>query len=291
MGSKDPMSPNFNNLTIKGSTHSVDAHGCPVLEVGDPHALIQAAGYLKHRCALDGENVYFRGQAETYPSLTPSLFRGIANTQRAQAVRASAKNDFIKRVVDESPIFAKFIPVAHEPLLQHYGLQTTWLDIVDNIWVALWFAAHRARPSGKGGQYLHFERRNPFDDPMGFAYIILVATESQATKIPGYFKGATTEAIDLRICVPSIFLRPHAQHGLLFRLRCIGTTRPINYSSQIRGIISIRLRDALAWLGDAPTLSTHGLFPPPFYDHGYKILLDGAFQPDSKIGSIALVGA
>lgn len=283
--------PDFSKLTVKGTNHSADEHGLHVLEVRDPHALIQAAGYLKHRCALDGENVYFRGQASTYGSLTPSLFRGISNTQGAQAARSSTKNRFIQKVVDRSSIFGRFSSVAHEPLLQHYGLQTTWLDAVDNLWVALWFACHRAHPSGRGGQYLHFERRNPFDDKSGTAYILLVATDMTPTKLPGFYKGPTTETVDLRVCAPSIFLRPHAQHGILFRMRGQGELRPVDYSPCIRGVISIKLRDALNWLGDAPTLSTHTLFPPPFYDQGYKILLDGAFSSDPKIGTIALVGA
>lgn len=281
----------FTRLTVKGTTHAIDTHGRHVLEVHDPHALVQAAGYLKHRCALSQENVYFRGQGTTYPSLAPSLFRGLLGTQGAQAPRSAAKNKTIREVVNASPTFSRFNAVAHEPLLQHYGLQTTWLDIVDNIWVALWFAVHRAHASGVGGQYLHFERRNPFEDKTGRAFILLVATEAEVTPVPGFYKGPNTETVDLRICAPSIFLRPHSQHGLLFRMRGKGTLRPVDYSPQIRGIISIGLRDALHWLGDAPTLSTHGLFPPPFYDQGYKILLDGAFKANSKIGSIAFVGA
>ncbi|GAA0468199.1 hypothetical protein Ade02nite_79030 [Paractinoplanes deccanensis] len=31
---------------------------------------------------------------------------------------------------------------AAEPLLQHYGIRTRWLDLVGNIWSALWFACH-----------------------------------------------------------------------------------------------------------------------------------------------------
>lgn len=281
----------FTKLAVKGATHTTDSHGRHVLEVSDPHALIQAAGYLKHRCALDGESVFFRGQEATYSSLAPTLFRGIPASQRAQAARSSAKNKFLKEVVSTSSIFQKFHAVAHEPLLQHYGLQTTWLDLVDNIWVALWFASHRAHSSGVGGKYLHFERRNPFEDPTGLAYIILVGTERTPTGVPGFDKGAKTETIDLRVCAPSIFLRPHAQHGILFRMRGQGTVRPVDYSSCIRGVIGIRLRDAIGWLGDAQTLSTHSLFPPPFYDHGYKILLDAAFEADQKVGSISVVGA
>jgi hypothetical protein len=120
---------------------------------------------------------------------------------------------------------------------------------------------------------------------------LLIGTEFGTTRVPGYYRGKSTETIDLRIAVPSIFLRPHAQHGLLFRLKGKRNLRPIDYSQAIKGIISINLRDALSWLGDAITLSVHGLFPPPLYNHGYKILLDGTLKCRREIGSIALVGA
>ena len=266
-------------------------HGQHLLHARDPHALIQAVGYLKHRLSLNGENVYFRGQSSTYPSLAPSLFRGVPDTQNAQSTRSAKKNFFIKSVTKDNSIFKKFSPISHEPLLQHYGLKTTWLDLVDNIWVALWFACHNAHSSGNSGQYLHFERRNPYEMCNNTAFILCIGTEVAPTPLSGYHKGEHTETIDLRICVPSIFLRPHAQHGILFRMRGQGTQRPVDYSSCIRGIIGIDLRDAINWLGTAPTLSTHSLFPPPFYDQGYKILLDGAFDSDSEIGSISVVGA
>ena len=33
------------------------------------------------------------------------------------------------------------------------------LDVVDNVWVALWFACHTAHSYGKHDEYLHFEKR------------------------------------------------------------------------------------------------------------------------------------
>jgi hypothetical protein len=71
------------------------------------------------------------------------------------------RNVFMKSIVDAMPIFQQIKLFSHEPLLQHYGLATTWIDLVDNIWVALWFACHKAHISGKRSQYLHFEKRLP----------------------------------------------------------------------------------------------------------------------------------
>jgi hypothetical protein len=147
-------------LSIREADHQIDGHGHHVLHVRDPHALIQAVGYLKYRCASEGDAVYFRGQSSSYASLSPSLFRGIGATQNAQSSRVKLTREFIRDVKSQHRIFDQINELAHEPLLQHYGLSTTWLDIVDNIWVALWFACYKAYSSGKNNRYIHFERGN-----------------------------------------------------------------------------------------------------------------------------------
>lgn len=278
-------------ITIRNAEIVKDPHGQDVLHVQDPHALIQAAGYLKFTRAKENEAIFFRGQSKTYITLTPTLFRNIGNHQSAQSKRVQNRNIFISEIVKKSTIFSTFPEYAHEPLLQHYGLSTTWIDLVDNIWVALWFSCHKAHVSGKKSQYLHFERRTAGAKDDEFAYIILVAADSAQTGVPGLSKGLNTELVDLRAACPSIFLRPHAQHGVLFRKRGKGQVRPIDYSDQIRGVIRMNLSDALLWVGEAKTLGVHTLFPPPYYDFGYKILLDGRFESNSEIGSIFAVGA
>lgn len=276
-------------ISIRNAEMVKDPHGQDVLHVRDPHALIQASGYLKFIRAPNAESIFFRGQSETYPTLSPTLFRSIGSSQSAQSKRVAELNGYIANIVGRVPILSTFRSFAHEPLLQHYGLSTTWLDLVDNIWIALWFSAHRARVSGKPAEYLHFERRDPRTEE--FAYILLVAADSLPAGVPGLHKGPETELVDLRVAAPSIFLRPHAQHGVLFRSRGKGNTRPIDYAGRIRGVIRMDLSDALLWLGDAKTLSTHALFPPPYYDHGYKILLDQRFGNNGGVGSILIVGA
>lgn len=281
----------LSKISIRNTEMVKDAHDQDILHVRDPHALIQASGYLKFIRSTNDEFIFFRGQSQTYPTLSPTLFRGVDATQHAQSIKVRDRNVFVKKIVSESPIFSTFKDFAHEPLLQHYGLSTTWIDLVDNIWVALWFACHRAHSSGKNSQYLHFEKRIPGTPGNEYAYIMLVAADSQPAGVHGLFKGPNTELVDLRVACPSIFLRPHAQHGVLFRMRGEGVVRPVDYRDQIRGTIRISLSDALSWLGDAKTLGVHTLFPPPYYDHGYKILLDGKFESDLGVGAISIVGA
>ncbi|WP_425612974.1 FRG domain-containing protein [Xanthomonas rydalmerensis] len=221
--------------------------------------------------------------------MPPTAFRGIS-TARGGSNAINRINGAIARF--SRPLKAT-CDYAHEALLQHYGLRTTWIDLVDNIWVALWFACHSAKSVGPSGEYLHFERRVPRSDPSGKAYVLLVAADAVApdSKRPGFYAGPNTELIDLRIAAPSVFVRPHAQHGLLMRKKGDAVRRPFDYSSQIRGILEIELVDALEWLGNSTALSTHSLFPPPSYDLGYGNLLAVGFQGAKNVGCVFHIGA
>lgn len=287
------MTQPLKKVSINGCGIVVDdASKREVYHVSTPHALIQAAGYLKFIEGPNQQSVFFRGQRRLYGSLSPTLYRGIA-TQKAQSNRSTAIAVACRTIATNNTIFNQVPSEAHEPLLQHYGLNTTWIDLVDNVWVALWFACYRAMTSGAYGQFLHFERRNPADEAAPFAYILLVAADLVLSDpfVPGLWKGSRTELIDLRAAAPSIFLRPHAQHGVLFRMRANGAMRPIDYSAQVLDIIRIDLRNALRWLGEGMMLSTHALFPPPYYDRGYSFLLDSPIPGNRTIGGIQHIGS
>lgn len=277
-------------LCIRGTTTVTNTQGQTIFPIRDTHSLIQAAGYLKHvRGAKNSEIVYFRGESQLYPTLPPTAFRGLSTNRGATNAIAS-----INQAISQFAIPLRATePYVHEALLQHYGLKTTWIDLVDNIWVALWFACHHARSIGRSGEYLHFERRVPRTDSTGKVYVLLVATDAVGFDQyrPGFYAGKNTELIDLRIAAPSVFVRPHAQHGLLMRQKGHDAQRPLEYSRQIRGILEIDLTDALEWLGNSTALSTHSLFPPPFYDNGYKNLLGIEFKGSRNVGCVSHIGA
>ncbi len=281
-------------LTIRDAESVIDAESkMQVFHVFDPHALVQAAGYLKFKNgSARSEGVYFRGETKLHGSLSPSLFRGIRN-QAAQSNRQNQLTSAITDICSRNKLFSSFPPLAHEALLQHYGLRTSWIDLVDNVWIALWFACHKAHATGPASEYLHFEKRSVHKEPGGFSYILLIAADTgrDAQREPGVSVGNTTELIDLRCAAPSIFLRPHSQHGLLMRMRGDHVRRPFDYQSQVRGVLRISLADALNWLGDGQMLGVHALFPPPYYDCGYKILLDAELKGSKTIRSIAHVGS
>jgi len=284
----------FAKLTIRNAAYTADpSTGAHVFHVEDPHALVQAAGYLKHiHGCIDEENIFFRGESKLYGTLPPTLFRG-AESQGAQARKIGILNAALALARDENSIFQRLDQHVHEPLLQHYGLKTSWIDVVDNIWVSLWFACHKAKAVGRINEYLHFEQRTVAKEPGSFAYVLLVSADAKSVKssAAGIVIGKKTELVDLRVAAPSIFLRPHAQHGLLMRMRGDSHMRPLDYMPQVRGIIRINLGDALEWLGHGKMLGVHALFPPPFYDRGYDILLHSGIKGSVDIGSIHHIGA
>ena len=122
--------------------------------------------------------VFFRGQRTLYEGLVPTLYRGISS-QASKKNRDEAIKAYLQTVREENEVLRNVNEYVREPLLQHYGIRTRWIDIVDNVWVALWFACHRACATGAFGEYLHFERRNPSSDnnESRYAYILLVAVE------------------------------------------------------------------------------------------------------------------
>jgi len=264
-----------------------------VFHVDNQHTFTQAAGYLKHILASQSQTVvYYRGQSKLHPTLTPSLYRR-STAQKTKALADERLRAYLLEVKKARKVLRYVNEYAWEPLLQHYGIRTRWLDLVDNIWVALWFACYEAKSTGKFGQYLHFEPRRG-GATGSYAYVVMVA--SQGTTLvdavcPGLFRGPMTETIDLRTAVPSGFVRPHAQHALLFRRHKGLDHEHIDYSEFVVGVIRVTLSDALSWLGRGDLVAIHSLFPPPTYDYGFRELLDGAPPGNETVGSIHYVGA
>lgn len=280
----------LSELTHEFGKHVNDADsGLEVFDAPTSHSLIQAAGYLKYKLAKNtGQGVFFRGQSRLYKTLSPTLLRGVKNGSQT-VKRLAALESLLRAIETEGAALRAVDSDCREPLLQHYGIRTTWLDVVDNIWIALWFACHSAHAFGWPEEHLHFEKRIPNHRiNQEYAYILLLAS-AHSTPIegkPGRFKDGRSETIDLRIAVPSHFVRPHAQHGLLVR-RLSKAGRPVSDQLPLHvGTIRVRLETALDWLGEATTLTTHSLFPPAFYDFGYRELLSGIKPAGKILGSI-----
>ncbi|MDN4612320.1 FRG domain-containing protein [Arthrobacter burdickii] len=288
--------------------------GWTVYSISDPNALTQVVGWLKFTC--EAGVVLYRGQSQLYDDMTATGFRSL--TENSHADYAEKLKDYISSIYgqdcacrhnknfsslhlcNEQSQFVKDNPNALvsgtyravvEPLLQHYGLKTRWLDVVDNIWIALWFACHQQITEGR---YAHHRRRSIAQEgPDAKAYIAVFETGSiDPTSVPGYRVGPSTRFVDLRYAVPSVYLRPHAQHGALIapsRLDSGGVPFG-SMKEQVVGVVEIKLGDALEWLGTGAMTSGHVLFPPATRDHGYRRLLDWNSPPHEKLGHVTQFG-
>lgn len=292
------------------------AYGLKILSVADPNALTQVVGWLKFT-SEDGLALY-RGQSGLYAEMAATGFRDLTEKGhsrfsermrlyidslygsgcecRSEVRKFSQGHLCGEQLKSESGAHHAIVSGAYratiEPLLQHYGLKTRWLDVVDNIWVALWFACHSQITNGR---YAHHRRRSVGQEGADAkAYIYVFETgRIESTKIPGYQIGNNTRVVDLRYSVPSIYLRPHAQHGVLIapmRLEADPKASLGSLKSQVAGVIEINLADALDWLGTGGMTSGHVLFPPATRDEGYRRLLDWSQSPPSGLGSITHYG-
>lgn len=248
------------------------------------HDLIKFVGFGKY---INNKkyNVYMRGQTDLFNgTMTPSLYRGEINISRT----FDAYNKRMNLLTTQKGSLKDYPKEKLEPILQHYGVKTNWLDLVDNVWIALWFSCHDVRSKIiESREYIYFSESNA-----DYAYIYLIASDAikETAKNRGVYKGEATTIVDLRKGTPSIFLRPHAQHAIMMRKQ---DPRCDDYTDLIVGIAKIPMSIAKKWIGSSELLAVNSLFPAPHFDDGYSFLLK-TISFDSKedakhIGSIQIV--
>lgn len=276
-------------------------HEVPIFEVSDYRALNQLIGYAKF-LNTDYGDVYYRGEVQLHQSLLPSISRK-SNSYKYE----NALNTVIRKAIADSR-FANTAKLSGfkgkgnpalivEALLQHYGYSTHFIDLVDNHWIALWFGVNEFKKIKNLSEYCCYQRRviNPIElataeDPEAgiYQYMLLVAVDNNAAPVErGIYVGNETITIDLRSSLPSIFLRPHAQHGLVVRRNIHETGESFDIASNVVSIVRLRIDNVLSWMGSGNLLESANLFPSPAYDYGYEILLQRKDLFESEFHRIA----
>ncbi len=143
--------------------------------------------YFIHRENIH-ERLFYRGQTEEW-ELKPSLYRNIETHDKMDLADSWRKQAL--EVLEKEKFDYKGTPDEREALAQHYGLATSFIDIVDHFQTALWFACDGQKDNNS----------------VGYIYVISVP-EDKAT------------IIDLRN-KPSKWLRPHVQQGFCFKMNHI----------------------------------------------------------------------
>ena len=285
-------------------------HKVPIYDISTMGAFNQLVGFAKFINSEYG-NVYYRGIGGLYDNVMPSLLRnrrkGIPDDLTSM-LKTIAKDERLMESLKLRPLNLKvhtknqilFNKVVErynkytiESLLQHYVGCTRFLDVVDNHWIALWMGLHKFKLHGKGLKFCDCEKRNvPLCDyyetiasgkGLGvdksiYVYVLLIAMP-HANNYPHYGITETENfvEVDLRKALPSIYLRPHAQHALVVRKRDKQNIKAeANYydmSSQVVGILRIRVDRADKWLGNGSLMTKDNIFPSPSIDQGYNTLL------------------
>ena len=173
----------------------------------DPIVLARLAGEIKHglgRPSL-GSQVFMRGQTEDFSGMIPSLFRMISN-EGEFLKRYSAYKELGQKIKNISKA-KRFEGEIGNAILQHYGIDTPWLDLVDNIFIALWFACWNRVKYKDGYKY---QMRHSGE----YGWIYFLQFEYGKVTPSDVFVGKKTKYCDLRTGTNSLVLRAHTQHGI-----------------------------------------------------------------------------
>lgn len=271
-------------------------HKVPIYEVFSVYGFNRLVGYLKYLNRTFG-NVYSRGQCELYDSLIPSLYREKNDLQ----VEDKKIDILVNRFFNDNKLLQDLnLDVTNrelsrcriEGVLQHYGATTSFLDVVDNHWVALWMGLNRYIVKEQIDKYAEYvERTIPIIEKISgdsdwsqdkwekeiYQYVLLIAVPySYSPSVDGISITNDIIEIDLRKSLPSTFLRPHAQHGLVIKKNVNSSLRKsedYDLSTNVVAIIRIRIDRAKEWIGNGELLTQDNLIPPPGYDLGYDLLL------------------
>lgn len=282
-------------------------HEVPLYELSSTGALNQIIGHGKFNNSEYG-SVYYRGISGLYDNVLPTLMRNRARgvpDDLIQILKSICENPYLKESLKLRELLIpktledryankrinRFNKYCAEALLQHYAGSTRFLDIVDNHWIAIWMGLHRFHMHGKRNIFCETIRRgidirNLYDAVKRndtsilneFVYLLLIAIPHSKTPPEyGILESDKFVVVDLRQALPSIYLRPHAQHALVVRKidkhNKNQTATYYDMAEQVIGILRIRVDVASDWLGAGMLATQQNLFPSPSIDQGYNNLL------------------
>ena len=238
---------------VYASSHvSVRANrGRTWLEIDDPAILASFIAFCKIPLDSRGIAVYLRGQSRWHSTVVCSLLRGADQKRRVR--RWAAYQQFLRglpRVVRGTRFTAKNFGA----VLQHYGFRTPWLDVVDDLHAAIWFALNNC--SETGGEC--FYERTTADH----GWIAVVAVPKNG------------HVLNLRNRQSSRNVRCHAQQGFSLAMQYDDTPVPGSSQDFMPDIVgAVRVPNTARWQLRGHRASQEYFFPPPTIDDTYRQLL------------------
>ena len=227
----------------------------PIIELDSPQLLAGFTGYLKFQLKKKNRSckVFFRGEANYHDSCIPSLFRADSNTLSEKKINA-LKKAFDELVLSTPHLYksARFTQIKFSPIFQHYGIKSDWIDLVDNIFIALWFARRNCKSK--------------------FCYIKFFATD---------WNGVELKVIDLREEHSSLSLRPHCQHGISVTKNVTWSTDNIDFNTNLIAIVKVPINNLLFKLNGNIFIDKY-MFPNEKLDNTLKLFKKKKFSKKLK---------
>jgi hypothetical protein len=223
------------------------------LSLSHPVALARFVAFAKSRMQTAGSDVYLRGQTGDCPGMVPSLFRGVPHD--SLLARFSAYQNALEAIQHEVG-YNRFTRENAGAVFQHYGLNTPWIDLVDNFYTALWFATHE-HVNYNGQSYY---RRSRCEH--GWIYLIA----------PGQHNQSPLVYVDLRKEQSSMNVRLQVQHGVSVASQG-DLYDPVLFDYDAFVVACIRVPNDRRFQLDGSLARSQFYFPPPDLDQSFRLLL------------------
>lgn len=223
------------------------------LEVEDPAILASFIAFCKLPLHSRGRRVYLRGQSSRHVALIPSLFRGADDVQ-SRGRRWTAYQHLLRKLPGVVR-GTRFTQKNFGAVLQHYGFRTPWLDVVDDLNVAIWFALNNFTQEDGKCTY------RPIEADQGWLLVIAA---------PRNFR-----VLDLRSRQSSRHVRCHTQQGFSIAMQHDDVRMAAAEQDFMSSVVgTVRIPNTKRWVVTGYRSSEDYFFPPTSIDDTYRKLLD-----------------
>lgn len=235
------------------------SEGREVIHFDQLHDVMDFWGFARHNLRNCG-GIRVRGQTRNHKGMVPYLFRGAQSDHEV-----SERYKVYRRLVVETkrafPNMKRF-QTEIGPLLQHYGIKTPWLDVLESIYPAIWFATRKPANSKKS---------RPSTEEYGWLYFIAAQVDSQEL-----------EFSDLRADHSSLSLRLHCQHGAAVSRKGEGARSGFSWTLSNADlnpfvVATVRFPNNERWNLSGRLFEQCELFPSARRDHTYGQLVSHRF--------------
>lgn len=237
----------------------------PHLLIAHPAILATFMGYLKfqNRQLRETKEVFFRGQTNNHSNIIPSLLRG--NDFKKINILSDAYEK-LKLKARELYKASRFREETIDNFFQHYGIKSKTLDLVDNIYIAIWFATNKWKQVSGFPNLCTYEASK---EDFGWIYFMLVEPPfaNQTNSSPA-FNGYC----DLRKYHSSLSARLHCQHGITYFRDNDGVWTEENRCFDNLLIATVRIPNSDDFRINGTVFSKEFLFPNSEIDNTYKLL-------------------